>query len=194
MKDIRVQNVSKSYGDEVVLNKLSFDIVAGKVTAIVGASGIGKTTILRILMGLEKQDTGSIEADSDMRISACFQEDRLCENLNSVGNIRLVSPSLIIEEVVKHLEDFGLLESKDKKVSELSGGMRRRVALLRAVLNDANVIYMDEPFKGLDDETKQKVIQKTARLVENRTVVIVTHDIGELNSFHCDKIIDLNIK
>ena len=87
---IRIRNLSKKYGENVIFKDRSFDLEERKTTAIMGKSGLGKTTLLRILMGLEKYDAGSIEGMENKKISAVFQEDRLCENLPAVTNVAIV--------------------------------------------------------------------------------------------------------
>ena len=102
-----------------------------------GKSGLGKTTLLRILMGLEKYDAGSIEGMENKKISAVFQEDRLCENLSAVTNVAIVcEKNVTLQEIRKELENIGLSGSTEKPVKELSGGMKRRVAIIRSIMAD----------------------------------------------------------
>ena len=156
-----------------------------------GKSGLGKTTLLRILMGLEKYDAGSIEGMENKKISAVFQEDRLCENLSAVTNVAIVcEKNATLQEIRKELENIGLSGSTEKPVRELSGGMKRRVAIIRSIMADSDIVVFDEPFKGLDVETRKTAIEYLKKKLKDRTVIMVTHDIDEALSLNC-KIINL---
>ena len=179
--DIVISELSKSYGDNMVLDRYSAVIPENRVTFIMGPSGCGKTTLINILMGLIHKDNGTITGVPSHK-SAVFQEDRLCENFNAVSNVRLVCDKRIKnEEIILHLEKIGLKDNLGKPVIELSGGMRRRVAVVRAILAQSDIIFMDEPFKGLDDKTKAETMQYVVDNTKNKTVIIVTHDIDETN-------------
>lgn len=180
--DIIITELSKSYGKNIVLDGFSAFIPENKMTFIMGPSGCGKTTLINILMGLISEDNGTI-IGVPSRKSAVFQEDRLCESFNAVSNVRLVCEKKIKdEEIILHLERIGLKDDLLKPVIELSGGMRRRVAVVRAILAKSDIIFMDEPFKGLDDKTKAKTMQYVVDNTKNKTVIIVTHDIDEADS------------
>lgn len=189
--EIVLKDIQKSFGDHVVLDHLSARIPAGKVTAIMAPSGKGKTTLLRILMGLETMDSGSIEGLSGLRLSAVFQEDRLCENLTPIANIRLTAPERTKEEVLSALGSVGLGDCARQPVRELSGGMKRRVAILRALLADYDVLILDEPFKGLDEERKRAVVEDTKRRSKGKTVLLVTHDKEEVAGMEACGVIEI---
>jgi len=176
MRDIVLSGICKSFGETEVLNGFSAIFPAGKIGCITAPSGIGKTTLLRILMGLESLDSGSILGLENVAVSAVFQEDRLCENMTASDNIKLVSPKLNDDEISAAMQSAGLIDCEKRIVSELSGGMRRRVAILRAVLFDADLYLLDEPFKGLDADTKSDVISFIKRKLFGKTVILVTHD------------------
>ena len=182
MQDIVIQNLCKAYGSKQVLRDFSCTLPAGKVTGLMAPSGAGKTTLLRILMGFETADSGSIQGLNGLRLSAVFQEDRLCENLTSISNLRLAAPALTVANATAALQGVGLADCLAQPVRELSGGMRRRVAILRALLADYDLLFLDEPFKGLDEETKAHVIADTRRRCAGRTVLLVTHDADELTT------------
>lgn len=173
-------HLEKSYGGKPVLRDFSATLLPGKMTALMAPSGGGKTTLLRILMGLEQPDGGSIEGLRGLRLSVVFQENRLCMELDPVANIRLVNPALSREEVSQALKAVDLGDSISKRVSELSGGMCRRVAILRALMAQGDLLLLDEPFQGLDQKTKRLVMEDTRRRCEGRTVLFVTHDSSEL--------------
>ncbi|HHT88569.1 MAG TPA: ABC transporter ATP-binding protein [Clostridiales bacterium] len=175
--DIKVNNICKSFNGQQILDKVTMSFPNGSTTCIMGASGVGKTTLINILMGLLKPDSGEITGLSGKHISAVFQEDRLIENWDAVRNVMLVSGKDVTEEKVeRHLSDVSLTEYKGKPVRDLSGGMRRRVAIVRALLSDYDLLVMDEPFKGLDDELKKQVISYVKENTNGQTLIIITHD------------------
>ena len=184
---IKIDELNKSFGDTAVFKEFSAEFEDGSVTCIMGSSGIGKTTLLRILMGLEDYDDGHITGLENKTMAAVFQEDRLCENLTVSANIRMTGgkdeKGISEQEVVKYLEIIGMKDMAGKQASELSGGMKRRVAILRAVLADRDVVFFDEPLKGLDPETEKKVMDTVVPLLNGKTVLWVTHREGEAAYF-----------
>lgn len=178
--NISITNLCKKYGDKQVLHQFSATVERGCITCIMAPSGEGKTTLLRILSGLEKADSGSIEGMEDCSISMVFQEDRFCENLSAVDNIRLVCGKHITkEQVMDELQIIGLKGSERQPVRELSGGMRRRIALIRALMAAYDILILDEPFKGLDEDNKKKIMDYTKLRSRGKTVLLVTHDASE---------------
>ncbi len=176
MTDIQVLNLTKRYGDLTVLDGFCATFATGVTTALMGRSGCGKTTLLRLLMGLERPDSGEIIGLPD-RISAVFQEDRLCEEFTAVENVKIAAPRRSADEITALLAAL-LLDSEaiSKPVSSLSGGMRRRVAIARALLAEGDLLLLDEPFKGLDDVTRETVIAVIREKAAGRTTILVTHD------------------
>jgi len=179
--NIEIEKLFKSYGNNHVLNSISFEFEAGKISCLMGESGIGKTTLLKVLMGLEKKDSGFVRGiDEDTKISAVFQEERLCDNLTSLGNILMVCDKTISKDTIKKQLSMVLPENVVlKKVSLLSGGMRQRVAIVRAMIVSSDIVLMDEPFKGLDVDTKKVVIAYIKANQRGRTVLVVTHNIDD---------------
>ena len=191
MQNIQIKNISKAYGDKQVLNRISKEFPAGETTVIMGASGCGKTTLLRILLGLEMPDSGEVIGMPE-KVSVLFQEDRLCEGVSAYENIALVlerkrtraQKDAQRRKIEQEAAQVGITEEDLKQnVMELSGGMRRRIALLRALLYDADCVILDEPFKGLDAATKQIVMQYVKEKVAGRTTFLVTHDAAEADFF-----------
>ena len=178
-EDIGIRNITKLYGEKTVFKDLNLKIESGKITCIMAPSGAGKTTLLRMMMGLEKPDRGSIVGLSEKRFSAVFQEERLCEGMTAIGNIRLVNPSLTADQIRNESQRLGMYDCENQPVSELSGGMRRRVSILRALLTEYDVLFMDEPFKGLDSALKKDVIASVMEKTVGKTVIVVTHDRSE---------------
>lgn len=176
MMDIVIKNLNKSYGDKVVLSDFSAVFPEGKCTCIMGQSGSGKSTLLRLITGLEKPDSGSIEPTS-AAFSMVFQEDRLCEDFSIASNIRLVlkkDTDLRDGDIKNLLEEMGLNEDIYTQVSLLSGGMKRRVAIARALVYDSDWMILDEPFKGLDETTRQKVTECIKK--KRKSIIMVSHD------------------
>ena len=147
-----------------------------------GPSGRGKTTLFSILLGLIKADSGSITGIENKQFSAVFQEDRLCESFSTFTNVKIVSDRLADQTIIAHLKQVGLGEAVNQKVSTLSGGQKRRVALVRAILAEKDVLFLDEPFKGLDEDTKKIVTDYLLSNTADTTVIMVTHDIDEAES------------
>ena len=178
--NINIRNLTKKYEKKEIFKNFSLEIETGKVTALMGKSGFGKTTLIRILMGLEKYDEGKITGLENQKISTVFQEDRLCENLSAITNISIVcEKETSIREISAELEKIGLKESQNKPVKTLSGGMKRRVAIIRCIMAKSDIIIFDEPLKGLDEITKKNVIRYLKEKIRGKTVIIVTHDIEE---------------
>lgn len=178
MSDIIIKNLSKSFGNNSVLKNINIILREGSVTCLMGQSGKGKTTLLNILMGFEKYDTGEILNMPKLK-SAVFQENRLCESFSVLRNIKLVNDDIDDKTILSHLEAVGLKNEANQQVSTLSGGMKRRVALVRAIIAKKDILFLDEPFKGLDDNTKDKVFDYLHNNCKNLTVLIVTHQIED---------------
>lgn len=214
---ICLEHISKAYGDRMVLSDFNARLERGGVYCLMGASGIGKTTLLRILMGLEKPDLGEVvhireenpekmsmesaggerlEVDwhrtkgiirkkrrcrkrskAQMQIGAVFQEDRLFEFADAWKNVELACRGTVpepsaLEELLSELLDR---KAWHRPVCELSGGMRRRVAIARALASPSDLLVMDEPFAGLDEETKRSAVQTILKHRGGRTLLVVTH-------------------
>lgn len=186
MQEIRVSHICKSYGTHVVFHDLSLVIPQNGITCIMAPSGAGKTTLLRILMGLEKPDEGRIEGLEGKKCSAVFQEPRLCENLSALTNIRMVRRKKFwekgaqdFEQISKLMGKVGLSGWERQPVKEMSGGMRQRVALLRALYATWDILFLDEPFHGLDQNCLDQAMDVTKQLCAGKTVILVTHSIKE---------------
>ena len=147
---IKLRNVTFSYKDTPVLKNFSLTVNKGEVVALQGESGSGKTSIARLVLGLEKVEQGSVSAPN--KISAVFQEDRLFPTLSVRKNISIVSSG--VDKTDYLLKKANLESVADKKLWQLSGGMKRRVAILRAINYGGDAIILDEPFNGLDAENK----------------------------------------
>ncbi len=176
--NITLRNIRKAYGGHIVLDGLSHVFPEGTVTCITGRSGCGKTTLLRLVAGLEAPDSGEIAGVPEGGISMVFQEDRLPPRLTAAACLRCVLAKRPEREahIGEALEALGLAGEAKKPVSEFSGGMRRRVALARALLYPSPLVLLDEPFKGLDEATRRQAVDFARPLLDGRTVLLVTHD------------------
>lgn len=189
-KMIRISGLEKAYGEHRVLEALSMTLPSGETSCIMGPSGCGKTTLLRILMGLEKADGGVIEGIPEKK-SAVFQEDRLCDDLSGKTNIRLVCPKKDPSLIEEGMENLGLGESMDRPVREYSGGMRQRTAILRALFADWDILFLDEPLKGLDEKIKKVTAEYIRSRVRGKTVLCVTHDPGDVDLLGASRVIEM---
>ncbi len=194
---LAMKNVVKYYGDTAVLNGISFSVFRGETKIIIGASGSGKSTILKLIMGLDKPDEGQIFVQGEditkleerqlvsvrQKIGMVFQESALFDSLTVRENVayRLYESGVHDEEIessVRQVLGFvGLEEAIDKMPSELSGGMKRRVALARALIDEPEIMLYDEPTAGLDPVTSKKINELiiTLRDIKGVTGVFVTH-------------------
>lgn len=178
---IKIKNLYKSYKGKKVINDLSLEIEDGTISCIMGPSGSGKTTLLNIILGVEVPDSGRVLGIEDRNIAVVFQEDRLCEGFTGKENVKLVLKKKVSsEEIYNNFYEVGLEDIENKKVSELSGGMKRRVAIVRALMAQSDIIIMDEPLKGLDVGTKLKVIKYIKKNCEGKTLIFTSHDMEEV--------------
>lgn len=181
---ITLSGVCKRFGDNVVLDGLGLVLAPGSVTAITGPNGVGKTTVARLLLGLEAPDAGAIEGLQGLCRSAVFQEDRLCGHLDAIANVRLVLDRDHRASAEQGLARVGITgEDATKPVSALSGGQRRRVAIARAMASKSALVVLDEPFTGLDADTKPTVMAYVKECLAGRTTVLISHDPSEVEYF-----------
>ncbi|MCR5008083.1 MAG: ATP-binding cassette domain-containing protein [Oribacterium sp.] len=184
---IQFRDITKIYDGKKILNRVNLSIDTAsdsKDVLLKGPSGIGKTTLLRIMAGIENSDSGSIEitmgeaagGGKKLRIGMVFQENRLLEQFSAVENVTcvdsMISRTRAVEELKKVLEE----EALDKPVRELSGGMQRRVAIVRAMLPASDLLIMDEPLTGLDPETRDRVIRYIMENKGRRPLIMASHD------------------
>ena len=173
---MKIEHLCKAFDGKHVLENVSLTVTPGAVICLMAPSGRGKTTLLRCIAGLEKPESGEIMGRPEW-VGYVFQEDRLCDGFSAVENVRLVTGKAIIEdEIRRHLEELGLADSLDRPVRELSGGMRRRVAIARAVYFGGELLLLDEPFKGLDDAARRQTADYILRHRNGAAILCVTHD------------------
>lgn len=192
---IIITDLCKTFDDNEVLKNVNITLKDNSIYCLMGTSGIGKTTLLRILMGLEHADSGSISGIDIKSISCMFQEDRLIRDLSAIDNVRIVLRGKNNrDEISNNLLSILPDDSLDMPVSSLSGGMKRRVALARALSYPGKLIILDEPFTGLDKDTKLNVIDYILKMRNNRTLLITTHGTDDANLLGAEIIkLDKNI-
>ena len=172
---LEARNLSFSYGEKQVLHRLSFSLGEGERAVLLGGSGGGKTTLLRILAGLESPAAGQVIREG--RVSLVFQEDRLFPQLTVWENLRLVNRTLTREEAAVLLEELGLEAAVlELRPGELSGGMGRRVSLGRGLVFPGEILLLDEPFRGLDPESRRLCRQAVLSRSAGKILLAVTHD------------------
>ena len=202
-KILKINNITKKYntinGEIDAIENINFEVNKGEFIAIIGTSGCGKSTLLSIISGLTKPSKGTIKFYSPCKIGYMLQQDALFNHLNINDNILLglkIKKDLTkenISNVNKMIKKYNLDKFKYKKPSELSGGMKQRVALIRTLAINPDILLLDEPFCSLDFSTKYKVCDDIYKIIKEnkKTTIMVTHDITEAISM-ADKIIILN--
>lgn len=180
---ISIKNIQKAFGAKQVLNGIDYELEDGGIYCLMGPSGMGKTTLLRILMDLENPDGGDVEGLTRNDIAVMFQENRLLEWMDAIDNIAVMRKGIRDKKLKKEIEEnLKLILPADclhQPVTQLSGGMKRRVALARAMNYPSKLIILDEPFTGLDRETKLEVIDYILKMRGNRILLVATHGVED---------------
>ena len=174
---LNIKNLSYKYGKNLVIDDLSYEFECGKVTAILGESGIGKTTLLNLISDLIHAPNGTVNTDL-LKISYVFQEPRLFDWMSTLENVSTVSDD---DTAKKLLSELGLADSLLKYPQELSGGMKQRVSIARALAYNPDLVLLDEPFKGLDPDMRREISELVFKYLKNKTVIMVTHDAIDLD-------------
>ena len=189
---LKIEKLTKKFGDKVIFNDFSFDFSEKGCYVLVGESGIGKTTLLRIVSGLDKDYSGNIVSDAE-RYAFAFQEYRLFPELTALQNVLFAIYDTYSEaeiEICKTmLFKLGLTENEiNLYPRELSGGMKQRVSLARAFLFDTKVLLLDEPTKELDEANAVIVREIINEEAKKRLVIIVSHNKEDISSLNATKI------
>lgn len=168
------EHIHMAFGEKEIFSDLNLTLSTPGQYAILGPSGRGKTTLLRLIAGLEKPCSGRIIRPEDARISFCFQEDRLLPWKTVLENIAIVSSDL---DCARHwLSQVGLAGEENSYPDTLSGGMKRRASLARALAYDSSILLMDEPFRALDEQTHAQMLSLVRKVAKDKLLILVTHD------------------
>ena len=180
---IKLENICKSYDEKTVLDNIMAEFPDDSITCIMGESGAGKTTLVRIIAGLENADRGTVSGAGV--VSFDFQEDRLINDISAADNIMLVLDKndfsghdkktmrkIINENLAEVLKDY----PSDKSTGTYSGGMKRRVCFVRAMMKKSDTVILDEPFSGMDEETKILAAEYIKKHRDGRICIVVTHE------------------
>jgi len=181
---LRIAGLSLRFGGRMLFENLSVELPAGRLTALLGESGVGKSTLLRVMAGLATPDSGTVTADDGLplagRVAFMDQQDLLLPWLSVLANVtlgaRLRGVRVNRDRAISLLARVGLADRASALPGELSGGMRQRAALARTLYEDRPVVLMDEPFSALDCLTRARVQALAAELLAGRTVLLITHD------------------
>lgn len=180
--ELEIIGLTKTYEGKSVLDRFSLTLPGKGTVCLYGPSGCGKTTLLNCIAGLESYDSGTITGMEDLKIAYLFQEDRLLPWISAAENIAAVlrgKKEQNREEAREWMRLVGLEGEEEKLPAQLSGGMKRRVAIARTLAYGGNLFLLDEPFRALDPETREQMIS----LLKNRTgdalKILVTHDLQE---------------
>ena len=178
---MKINNLTKSFDKKLVFKDFSIEIPENKVTVLEGKSGCGKTTLLRIIAGLDNNYSGEI-TENNLKISYVFQEPRLFEAITVRQNLELIEKGteLTIDEILSIVE---LQNEQNIFPQELSGGMKMRLSLARALYYNGEIFLMDEPFSALDTDMKNRIIPKIFELLNGKTVIIVSHNPKEISKY-----------
>lgn len=176
-----LDDLSFSYGEEKVFEHVSRKFPNTGIYALMGASGCGKSTLFSVIAGILKPSGGSVKYDG--KLSVAFQEPRLLPHMTALENVNFVlgGKKATLPDALSALRDVGLAENGDenKYPSELSGGMQKRVSFARALAYGGDILLLDEPFSGIDEERKDKLIAKIKNIGQKSLVIMTTHEISE---------------
>lgn len=197
---LNISNLSKTYGSNIIYDKFNIEFEAEKINCILGRSGCGKSTLLNLIVGALKPDNEDFKPIERNKISYIFQEDRLIEWITLEENMKLIGKRYYdknsLDNVInKYLDLVGIKEYRKKYPQKLSGGIRQRGNIARALIKPSKYIIMDEPFKSIDVKIKYETMKKIKHIIkeESKTAIFVTHDIDEA-LFLADKIFVLGEK
>lgn len=182
-----IDSITKTFDDKTVFKDFSLEMKEGSRTVILGPSGRGKSTLFSMMLGFTSPDSGRIECNG--KLSALFQEDRLLENMSVMNNLLLVTDDK--ERIYELLKALDLEKEERNRVRNLSGGMKRRVSLIRALLTSYDTLLLDEPFGALDRDMKKTAAELILKEIGERTLVVITHQEEDADLLHADSIVRL---
>lgn len=189
---LNFENVTLSFHKSIVLSKFNFSISSGERIAIMGPSGSGKTSLLRLAAGLIKPTHGMVSRQAT-KIAIQFQEPRLLPTRTAAENVNVVLSDTpkTLEMAREWLARVELADACNLYPDELSGGMAQRVALARALAYGGDLLLLDEPFRGLDDALKERIVHTVSEVAQDRAILLVTHDREEADRLAC-RVVDLS--
>ena len=192
---IRTKDLIKTFGDKTVIDHLNLEVEEGKLLAYIGTNGAGKSITMKMLTGLLKPTSGEIELAADLKIGMVFQESVLDEELSVLDNLKSRQALYRKQDkawLEKLIQLTGLQDFLNQTYGTLSGGQRRRVDIIRALLNKPNLLFLDEPTTGLDIQTRRAIWEILRRLQreENLTIFLTTHYLEEAENADMTYIID----
>ncbi len=190
---LKIKNLHKSFGEKKIFEDFSYSFTDNGLYALLGNSGIGKTTLLRIIAGLDKKYRGEIIGGGVKNVSFVFQEYRLFPRLSAIENAVIpngdMSDELLVSKASALLTRLGFTSDELSLLpDELSGGMKQRVAIVRALLRDTPILLLDEPSKELDLRLKETLYNVVKEESDKRLVIIVTHDVSDLENLSATRI------
>ena len=195
MNAIEIRNLTVAYGENIALENLNLDVEAGSLMALVGPNGAGKSTLIKTILKFLKQITGEIKingktlayvpqrnsVDWDFPTTLFDVVEMGC--YGRVGLFKRVSKEEK-QKVLKAIEQVGMLEFKDRQISELSGGQQQRAFIARALVQEADIYLMDEPFQGVDSTTEKSIVDILKKLKsEGKTLIVVHHDLQTVPTY-----------
>lgn len=195
MNAIEIKNLTVAYGENIALEDLNLNIEVGSLMALVGANGAGKSTLIKTILKFLKQITGEIKinaktlayvpqrnsVDWDFPTTLFDVVEMGC--YGRVGLFKRVSKEEK-QKVLKAIEQVGMLEFKDRQISELSGGQQQRAFIARALVQEADIYLMDEPFQGVDSTTEKSIVEILKKLkAEGKTIIVVHHDLQTVPTY-----------
>ncbi|MDO5111632.1 MAG: ATP-binding cassette domain-containing protein [Clostridia bacterium] len=184
---IELSNVTLGYAHKTVLQSLTFTFPERGVVGVLGSSGVGKTTLFKLLLGRIQPDSGRVSGLAGKRVSVVFQEDRLLSHLSALENVTLVNDG---RDALPWLSAMQLREVANEPISALSGGMQRRVAIARALHYGGDILLLDEPFKGLDDALRESILPAIKQAFP--LIIVALHEQHEARAFGCDTVLTLH--
>ncbi len=191
--NLTISNLKKRFGDKPIFDGFSYAFASNGVYALTGESGIGKTTLLRMIAGLDTDYSGSITGGGIGKVSFAFQEHRLFPNLSALHNVVLAGSDELTDEAVRSAKEMllslGIGESDMQLLpSELSGGMKARISLARSFLKSTPILLLDEPTGELDAENAALVREIIKKEAKKRLVILVTHNKDDISSLSATEI------
>lgn len=183
---LKIDNLTFSYGQKNIFKEYSLQIKKGDRLWLYGESGCGKTTLTRLILGLEKPQSGNVYNPNAWKPSVVFQENRLLPFKTALQNVMLVSNDR--QKAIDNLTALGIGQDANTPVSSLSGGMARRVAIARALTAEFDYLILDEPFTGLDNENIALAVNQILKIAGDKPIIIITHSKAEAELLGATKV------